>query len=52
MKLARLLKIIKKHPTWWEESAPGVFQFIMYPLNSFVEQCAISIQSIVRSAFF
>lgn len=39
MTLSKLLKIIKKYPSWWEESTPGVFQFIMYPLNSFVEQC-------------
>jgi phosphohistidine swiveling domain-containing protein len=37
MKLGKLLKIIKKHH-WWEESGPGNFQFIMYPLNCFVEQ--------------
>ena len=37
MKLDKLLKIIKKHH-WWEESAPGVFQFIMYPLHGFIEQ--------------
>jgi len=37
MKLQKLQKIIKKHH-WWEESAPGVFQFIMYPLSCFVEQ--------------
>jgi len=39
MTLNKVLKSIKKHPTWWEESAPGVYQFIMYPLHGFIEQC-------------
>lgn len=37
MKLFRLIKIIKKYH-WWEESGPGTFQFVMYPLNAFVEE--------------
>jgi phosphohistidine swiveling domain-containing protein len=38
MTYTRLLAKIKQH-TWWEERAPGVFQFIMYPLRAFIEQC-------------
>jgi len=37
MRLIRLLKIIKKYH-WWEESGPGVYQCVMYPLHAFIEE--------------
>ncbi|MFH1207176.1 MAG: PEP-utilizing enzyme [Patescibacteria group bacterium] len=38
MNYQKLLKVIKRH-TWWEEKSPMVYQFVMYPLHCFVEQC-------------
>ncbi|MFA5051974.1 MAG: PEP-utilizing enzyme [Patescibacteria group bacterium] len=38
MQYNKLLQTIKKH-TWWEEKSPAVYQYVMYPLHCFVEQC-------------
>ncbi len=38
MELRTLLRKINQH-TWWEEKSPAVYQYVMYPLHCFVEQC-------------
>jgi len=37
IKLQSVLREIKKH-TWWSEEAPGVYNFVGWPLRAFIEQ--------------